>query len=201
MANSFSHKNAILRNKHTKVVCFIGHRKIVVTDKLIADLTAVIQRLIAVGIKIFNFGSHSQFDDLCHQIVTNLQKQFSQIQRVHYCAPYENYTNVGMTEEYDQEIDCQPSFAAGKKAYLVRNLIMINQSDICVFYFDETYTPPRQKNAPTDLSDYQPQSGTALAYHYAVEKQKAIINLYPNGCADHDAADMVNHVCQNFWQG
>lgn len=45
-------------------------------------------------------------------------------------------------------------------------------------YYDKNYLPPRRKNSRSDIVDYQPKSGTALAYEYAKRKGVRIINLY-----------------------
>ena len=55
---------------------------------------------------------------------------------------------------------------------------MIDQSDFCIFYYDENYLPPRRKKANADLLDYQPKSGTAVAYNYSLQKKKQIKNFY-----------------------
>ncbi|MBR6523759.1 MAG: hypothetical protein IKT39_04030 [Clostridia bacterium] len=57
-----------------------------------------------------------------------------------------------------------------------RNQEMINKSKFCVVYYDENYLPPWRKNSRRDLFDYQPKSGTKVAYEYAVKKKKHIIN-------------------------
>ncbi len=67
---------------------------------------------------------------------------------------------------------------AGKASYVERNREMINKSDFCVVYYDKNYSPPRRKNSKWGLTDYQPKSGTRLAYDYAVRKKKEIINIY-----------------------
>lgn len=63
-----------------------------------------------------------------------------------------------------------------------RNQEMINKSDFCVVYYDENYTPPR-RNSKENLSGYQPKSGTAIAYNYAVKNKKEIINVLNLGTA------------------
>ena len=51
-------------------VCFIGHRKIPMTDELKAHIQTAIEDLIVNDkATYFLFGSRSQFDDLCHCIV------------------------------------------------------------------------------------------------------------------------------------
>lgn len=119
-------------------VTFIGHRKIKVTKKLTNRLTMLICSLIKDGVTNFNFGSHSQFNDLCYNIVSNLKKQHPSIQRIHYCVAYENYTNAGINNLYEKEIDCESAIKAGKNSYLIRNQEMIDNSDICVFIMMKT---------------------------------------------------------------
>ena len=41
----------------------------------------------------------------------------------------------------------------------------------------QQYAPPRRRNSSRGLFDYQPKSGTAVAYDYAVRKKKEIINV------------------------
>ena len=66
---------------------------------------------------------------------------------------------------------------SGKASYVERNQEMINKSDFCVIYYDENYLPPRRRNGKRDLTDYQPKSGTKVAYDYAIRKKKEIINV------------------------
>ena len=57
---------------------------------------------------------------------------------------------------------------SGKASYILRNQKMIDASDFCVFYYDKNYIP---------LTNKQTNSGTHLAYQYAVKMKKQIINL------------------------
>ncbi len=41
----------------------------------------------------------------------------------------------------------------------------------CMVYYDKNYLPSRRKNSRRDLFDYQPKSGTAVPYDYAVKKK------------------------------
>lgn len=63
---------------------------------------------------------------------------------------------------------------AGKASYVERNYEMINKSAYCVVYYHENYAPPRRKNSKRDVTDYQPKSGTKIAYDYAIKKSKVI---------------------------
>lgn len=54
---------------------------------------------------------------------------------------------------------------------------MIDDSDFCVFYYEENYKPPMRKYSKRNLSYYQPNSGTKVAYEYANKKKKRVINI------------------------
>ncbi len=52
----------------------------------------------------------------------------------------------------------------------------------CVFYYNPSYLPPKRKHSKRDISEYQPKSGTALAFHYAnsrkfLGRMPVIINI------------------------
>ena len=65
---------------------------------------------------------------------------------------------------------------AGKAVYVKRNCEMIDKSDICVIYYRDNYLAPKRKNSKRDLSEYQPKSGTHIAYNYALKMKREIIN-------------------------
>ena len=83
-------------------------------------------------------------------------------------------------EGYEEEITPEPLRKSGKATYIERNQIMIDNSDYCIFYYDESYRPERRelsrKYFINTLSSGQ--SGTELAYRYAVQKKKNIINVF-----------------------
>lgn len=80
--------------------------------------------------------------------------------------------------DYEEAIDCEKSQRANRTAYIMRNHEMVDRSDICVFYYDKNYLPPRRKLSKRHLYDYQPKSGTAIAFSYAKSKEKRLINLF-----------------------
>lgn len=43
--------------------------------------------------------------------------------------------------------------------------------------WNDNYLPPRRRNSKSDLTDYQPKSGTKVSYDYALKKGKIIINV------------------------
>lgn len=162
-----------------KICCFIGHRKIKVTDNLKEVLYGIIQTLVLQeNVDTFFFGSKSQFNDLCYEIVSNIKKKYFFIKRVYVRAQFQNigseYTEHLMKYYEDTYYPKKIQFS-GKLAYIERNYDMIDKSEICVFYFDKNYQPPVKKGS---VSKRQTKSGTLLSYNYAERKKRKIINVF-----------------------
>ncbi len=65
------------------ICCSVGHRKIDNKECVKEKVKAVVGRLIIErNVRIFYFGSRSEFDDICHAVVTEFQKDFPDIVRV-----------------------------------------------------------------------------------------------------------------------
>ena len=165
-----------------KVFCFIVHRKIDKTTKLRENLLNIIEDLIVnKSVSTFMFGSKSKFDDYCYELVTELKTKYSHIKRIYVRSAYEHipdwYEN-SLLEHYEDTYFPEHMSNAGRASYVERNQEMINKSDFCIFYYDENYLPPRRKNSRRDLFDYQPKSGTGVAYEYARKKQAVIFNVF-----------------------
>ena len=179
-----------------KTCSFFGHRKIEETEELKIRLQNVVVNLIEnEGVKIFLFGSRSDFNSLCHAIITKLKKNYPHIQRRAYTCRNETCTlekeRAYWEEIYshfekrpvtllgvEEEVEHKTKWTSGKAQYVERNQAMINDSDFCVFYYNEEYKPPLRKQSHNSLSTYHPKSGTKLAYEYAKQKKKEIINLF-----------------------
>ena len=168
-----------------KKCTFIGHRKIEKTDELIKRISEVIENLIVnENVDTFYFGSKSQFDGLCYVIVSELKEKYNHIKRIYVRAEFEYIDGEGsrpyregLMERYEDTYYPEHMSNAGKAAYVERNQEMIKKSDVCIFYYKEDYQPPRRRNGKRDLFDYQPRSGTRIAYEFAEQKKKMIINV------------------------
>ena len=161
--------------------CFFGHRKIEDTEKLRLKLSTTIERLIIdEKIDTFFFGSKSQFDSICHEIITNLKEKYTYIKRIFVRAEYpfidEKYTTY-LLENYEDTYFPDHMIKAGKASYVERNFEMIDKSRVCVVFYNPDYAPPRRRASNNFLTDYQPKSGTKIAYEYAIKKKKTIINI------------------------
>ena len=179
-----------------KSCSFFGHRKISVTDDLVTKLSSVIENLIKNGVDIFIFGSRSQFNDLCYQIVSELKNKYQNIKRINFNCPFEyvftsqkdkersedshfKLTNKKVDYElYEEAVLSKKVISSTKNTYVMRNQEMIDNSDICIFYYDKNYLPPTRKYSKNIVFEYQPKSGTELAFKYAEKKNKILVNVY-----------------------
>ncbi len=153
-----------------KTCCFIGHRKIDTTEDLEKRLYVIIEDLILnKDVNVFLFGSKSDFDDLCHKIISKLKEKYPYIKRIYVRAEYmykNDFYENSLRQFYEDSYYPENIIKAGRCAYVERNYEIINKSEFCVFYFDENYAPNKRR------------SGTKIAYDYAVKKKKTVINLY-----------------------
>lgn len=181
--------------KH-KICSFFGHRNIEITEELKQKLTNMVEDLIVNhDVLTFLFGSRSDFDYLGHLVVTELKEKYTEIRRISYTCRSETCTLeterkkweeiyshfekrevhlLGVEEEYEHKT----KYTSGRASYVERNQAMINDSDYCIFYYDENYQPEMRKYSKRSIGYYQPKSGTALAYAYAKQKKKLIINVF-----------------------
>ncbi len=184
------------------IVCFIGHRNIENAEQIKNQLKEVVTNLILNGADTFLFGSKSDFNHICWSVVTNLQSQFPSLKRIKYNAPHEIaftskedrvcyeklFSKFAHKEaafsDYEEDVDCKKSFHANKNVYIMRNQEMIDNSDICVFYYNENYLPPVRKSSKKQFIAHQPKSGTFIAFEYAIKRKKKIINMYDVLSAD-----------------
>lgn len=164
------------------VVTFIGHRDIRFGDDLPLRLKELVLTLIDDrGADTFLFGSRSDFDELCLEVVTELQRQRRGIKRVYVRAEYPHAGKgyeEGLLCSYDATYIPDNVAGAGRAAYVERNRHMIDRADICVFYYDEGYEPPPKPAARGRAVGEQPKSGTKTAYEYALKRGKEMINLF-----------------------
>ena len=166
-----------------KACCFFGHRKIKENAELIERLSKEIDVLITEKeVSTFYFGSKSEFDGLCHKVVTELKEKYPHIKRIYVRSAYQHipdWYEESLLKHYEGTYFPEHMENAGRASYVERNQEMINKSDYCIVYYDENYLPPRRKNSRRDLFDYQPKSGTKVALDYAIKKGICIKNVFP----------------------
>lgn len=164
-----------------KTACFIGHRKIDITESLKERLYNVIEDLmVSRGVTHFLFGSNSQFDSLCHEVVSNIKNKYPYIKRVYVRAQFQKiskeYEQYLLTE-YEDTFFAEKAAGAGRLSYIQRNYNMIDKSCVCVVYYNKDYLPERKQQKGFCNNEKKTSSGTALAVKYAQMKNKDIINV------------------------
>lgn len=161
-------------------VCFIGHRKIINTCELKPKVSITAENLIKYGVENFLFGDHSEFNSVCYDEVTFLRQKYPHIKRIHYRTSHREISdNVKQyfISGYEDSICPVGVELSGRAAYVERNQIMIQNSDICIFYYDNDYPLNRCKSTDFSISNCQSKSGTKIAFEYAENLGKTIINL------------------------
>lgn len=179
-----------------KSCSFFGHRNIEMTEELYIKVKTIVEDLILNhGVSDFLFGSRSNFDDICHKAVTELQKKYPFVKRVAYtcrnelCVLEKDRTELEILHShvlkadahflgFEQEHHHKTKFTSGKASYVERNYAMIDDSTFCIFYYDEKYQPKMRKYSKQHSKFYQPKSGTKLAFDYAKQKKKKVLNVF-----------------------
>ena len=152
-----------------KTCCFFGHRTINETDELRERLREIIEKLIIENsVDTFLFGSKSRFNGLCLELVTKIKEKYPYIKRVYVRAEYpyinEDYKQY-LLESYEDTYYPEKILGSGRASYIERNYEMIDNSNYCIVYYDESTAPTIRK------------SGTKIALDYAIKKGKEIINI------------------------
>ena len=164
------------------IVTFIGHRKLQFDNGFRIQLKKLFLSLIDNrNANTFLFGSRSDFNNLCLEVVTEIQKERPNIKRVYVRAEYP-YINKAYEDyllgSYDATYIPENVIDASKAAYVERNFHMIDKAGLCIFYYDENYKPPLKPATRGRITREQPKSGTKVAYEYAIKHQKQIVNLF-----------------------
>lgn len=149
-------------------IVFLGHRKIENREIIRSITTAVIAKLIAQGADTFLFGSRSEFDSLCHEIVSEFKRNNPQLKRVYVRAEYEFISDdyiAYLLERFESTFFPKEVSNAGRAAYVKRNQVMIDLCDLAVIYYDENVSPANS------------HSGTARAVQYLLKRKKRFINI------------------------
>ncbi len=166
-----------------EVCCFIGHRRVGETETLKLRIYSVTEKLIKSGIRVFLFGDHSEFNDMCYEVVTELKSLYPKILRVLYRKDYPRadvYTLQFYLDEFDDSICPDRVGRAGAAAYIERNRAMIAQSSACVFYYDTDYRAISRRYVKNRIVTRETKSGTKIADDFAVSQNSKIINLFEN---------------------
>lgn len=140
--------------------------------------------MVEEGADTFLFGSRSNFDELCHMVVTELKEKYPHIQRIAYLCKHESGCLAGKGKDEQHRIkeltgrdvyvrefeDIKRSSrvdSAGRACYVERNQWMIDDSDFLIVYL---YSGRKKTRS----------SGTELAIRCAKKRLKRIIEMKAN---------------------
>ena len=151
------------------VCCFIGHRKIERTKELEDKVFKVVEDLTTnKNVDTFLFGSRSEFNNLCYEIVSTLKEKHPNIKRIYVRGEYQyvddKYKDIYFIKGYEDSYLPNRCKVGSCASYIERNFEMIDKSNYCVFYYDKNYS-------------LKTTSGTKLAFDYATRKKKSICNV------------------------
>lgn len=165
--------------------CFIGHKKITITNELENKLSRILIILIKrYNVDTFLFGDRSEFNDFCLKIVKNLKKEYSNIKMISYPSndwyKGQEKENIEFNKKIlKNEITDYDNYIYlnyyGKFAYVERNEKMILDADYCIFYYDKNYIAKHRYKIGVTR-----KSGTKVAFDFATKHKKKIINLVEN---------------------
>ena len=165
-----------------KSCSFFGHRDTPQTEKLKQKVKETVEHLIVEeGVDAFLFGSRSNFDELCHIVVTELKEKYPYIRRIAYLCKHESGCLVGTgmelkrklkdltgrdvyVPEYEKIKKSDRVNSAGRSCYVLRNQWMIDESDFAIFYLNE--------------NNRNNKSGTQKAFEYAQSKKRIVFSIY-----------------------
>ena len=141
------------------------------------------------GVDTFLFGDKSDFNYFCLNIVNELQNKFPYVKRISVRTSYPNLGQAYLgyiLRDFEDTYVPKGVENAGVASYVERNQAMINASDYCIFYYNLDYLPAKRQYSKRSVGEYQPKSGTALAFQYATKKKRGgkdltIINVYERG--------------------
>ena len=164
--------------------CFWGHRRINESENLKSAMCNIVSDLIEnKGINTFLFGSRSQFNSLCYEIVSYLKELYPHIKRIYVRAEYANINEdyrKYLLEKYEDTYYPEKIRNSGRAVYVERNRYMIDRCSVCVVYYKNDYSPLMCKRGKTDMERNRFKSGTKIAYDYALKKGRIIINIAEN---------------------
>ena len=149
------------------VCCIIGHRTISEAEGLRLKVIAAIKNLIEHQ-RVTLFDSKSRFNDLCYEVVSEWKETYPNIKRIYVRAEFPHIDNnylAYLLERYEETYFPKKLLQAGRAVYVERNFEMIQNSNYCLFYYDDTIAPTKRK------------SGTKIALDYATKQNKKIINV------------------------
>lgn len=133
-------------------ICVIGHTKVNNKNEIIKKFSFLLHR---IRQKCFVltclFGSKSEFNDLCYDVYFELSRKDTNMKSIFYRCKHEtawikdkclvnkqtfHFLGNETFREYDEIVLSKNLLNTTKNSYIQRNFNMIDDSDICIFYYN-----------------------------------------------------------------
>ena len=153
---------------NNKVCSFFGHSKIGEKENLRESICEYLKTMIKKGFERFLFGGFGEFDNLCYEVVSKLQKEYPHIKRVYVLCQEKDIQKLKtgrilLANEYDEAVYFPLRYDYWYTRIYYRNCEMIDHSDHIIFY-----------------AENRKESGAYKALKYALKMKKEIINFFKN---------------------
>ncbi len=124
--------------------CFIGHKAMIETDRLLEAVRIAVEKLITEkDINTFLFSGKTKFDNLCFYIVSDLKMKYPHIRRIKANVGFPiiggDFSNVILEDNYDDVY--YPGRYLNEKDMIYRGQTeeeIIELSGFCIIYDMET---------------------------------------------------------------
>lgn len=143
-----------------KSACFIGDKLYNDKDEIELHLYYTIYGLIKKHITNFLFGDNTEFVESCYNAVTKLIENKNSVKRINFLS------NDNLNFYFEENYYPEDFVKSNEIDTLQKNCLMIDESVVCVFYYDFTFGES-EKIIRSSLK-------------YANKKQKPIINVFEN---------------------
>ena len=120
-----------------------GHRKVEEKEKTKILLEEKIENLVCLGFDTFYFGGFGEFDEMYYQVVSKVKNRHKNIRRVFVC-PNERWLRRKIRpkwlkeEDYEDLVYLPLDYEYWYTSIYYRNLEMIKEADIILFYVRKT---------------------------------------------------------------
>ena len=144
------------------IITFCGHSDFMFSDNVKQQLKDILlSEIIKNPTCKFYLGGYGDFDSLCLRTLTELKKEFQDIELI-FITPYldKNYSKLELAKYYYDDVIFPPIESVPRKfAILKRNEWMVEQADLVIAYVKYSW------------------GGAAKALEYSKRKKKRIINI------------------------
>lgn len=160
-----------------KTCCFIAPYSTRLSDDDIKKLELILNDIVInANVRTFLFGFQTDIDFVCYRILKNIKDKYPNIKLIYLQKGFKNLIKKNYKDKfklYDKSYYPKKDACTGELSPFKRHEIYIDNSDYCIFYQrkdDKDIKVFDSSNLPLDIDK-------TIAYNYAMQKKKEIINI------------------------